>query len=348
MPTARPAAAQSRKGRLRPSFLLCLALAGTLVLLAVSVSTGAASIPLSTVIDALFDYDGASVQHYTILSVRLPRAIVAIAVGSALAVSGAIMQGITRNPLASPGIMGVSAGSAFAVVVAFVWWPVLSYHAMIVVSMSGAAIGAAIVYGAGALAAHLGSAQYARVKLALAGAAVSALFGALSEGIQLYFGIAQDTMFWYAAGISGVKWAQVQTILPWLAAGMAVAMLLSGSITLLGLGEDTAAGLGLRVRRTKLLGALAVFALTGSAVAIAGPIGFIGLVVPHLTRFLVGIDYRWVIPCSAVLGGLLLLAADTAARLVNPPQETPVGVLTALIGVPFFLYLARREGKGLL
>lgn len=342
------AAANDRKGRLRPSFLICLALAGILAGIAVSVATGAASIPLAVVAGAFFGYDTDPVQQYTILSVRLPRALAAVIVGGALAVSGAIMQGITRNPLASPGIMGVSAGSGFAVVVAFVFFPALSYHAMIAVSMAGAAAGASVVYGAGSLASRAVSAHAAHVKLALAGAAVSALFGALSEGLQLYYGIAQELMLWYAAGISGVKWAHVQTVLPWFAAGLAGAWLLSGSVTLLGLGEDAAAGLGLRVRRVKLLGALTVFALTGSAVAIAGPIGFIGLIVPHLTRFLIGIDYRWVIPCSALLGGLLLLTADTLARLVNPPQETPVGVLTAVLGVPFFLYLARKEGKGAL
>ncbi|WP_341416727.1 iron ABC transporter permease [Paenibacillus filicis] len=336
----------NQKRRLSPSFLIFLVSAGILAGLLISVTTGAASISPTTVKEAFLHYDRTSVQHYTVMSVRLPRAVIAVLIGAGLAVSGAIMQGMTRNPLASPSIMGVSAGSGFAVVGAFIFFPALSYQAMILVSMAGAALGTMLVFGAGTAASYIGSASHTHVRLALAGAAVSAMLGAVSEGMQIYYGIAQDIMFWYAAGISGVKWVHVQTMLPWAAAGLTAGMLLARSITLLGLGEDSAAGLGLRVGRVKLAGALTVFVLTGSAVAVAGPIGFIGLMIPHLTRFLIGVDYRWVIPCSALLGGFLLLAADTAARLVNPPQETPVGILTALLGIPFFLYLARKEGKG--
>ncbi|MEI7026681.1 FecCD family ABC transporter permease [Paenibacillus sp. y28] len=335
-----------KKRRLSPSFFIGLLAAGIVAGTLLSIATGSANISLQTVLDAFVRYDAGSVQHYTVLSVRLPRAILALLVGGSLAAAGAIMQGMTRNPLASPSIMGVSAGSSFAVVAAFAFWPFLSYHQVIAVSLAGAAAATLLVYGAGTLASLSSAGPRAHVKLALAGAAVSALLGAMSHGIQLYYGLAQDVMLWYAAGLAGVKWVDVVTVLPWVCSGLAAAGFLSGSITLLALGEDVAAGLGQRVKRVKLLGALTVFVLTGAAVAVAGPIGFIGLIIPHLTRFLIGVDYRIVIPCSALLGGWLLLMADTVSRMVNPPQETPVGIITALLGVPFFLYLARKEGRG--
>ncbi|GAA3410188.1 FecCD family ABC transporter permease [Paenibacillus hodogayensis] len=344
-PSGGPAAI-SEKRRLRPSFLLLLSGTAIAAGLALSVTTGAADIRLDTALNALLHYDENQVQHYTVMSVRLPRALTAVLVGACFGISGAMMQGMTRNPLASPSLMGVSAGAGFALVIAMALFPGLSYQRMIFVSLLGAAFGTLIVYAAGTISSSLASGANAHVRLALAGAAVSAMLHALSEGIQIYYGIAQEVMYWYAAGIAGVKWEDVRAILPWTVAGVLSALMLSRSITLLSLGDEVAAGLGQRLKRVKLLGSLTVFMLTGAAVAVAGPIGFIGLVIPHLTRFLIGVDYRYVIPCSGMLGGALLVTADTIARLVNPPQETPVGILTALIGVPFFLYLARKERNG--
>ncbi|MFD0679096.1 MULTISPECIES: FecCD family ABC transporter permease [unclassified Paenibacillus] len=336
---------EAKKRRLSPSFLILLLSAGIAAGILLFVTTGAADISLHTVIEAMLHYDESQVQHYTVLAVRLPRALTAIIVGACFAISGAIMQGMTRNPLASPSLLGVSSGARFGIVLAFAFFPHLSYQQMIVVSFLGAALGTITVYGVGVLASYKASQHYSHVKLALAGAAVSALLASLSEGIQIYFGIAQEVMYWYAAGIAGVKWIDIFSIIPWAIGGFLLALLISKNINLLGLGDEVAAGLGQRVKRVKLLGAITVFALTGAAVAVAGPIGFIGLIIPHLTRFLIGVDYRWVIPCSGLFGGWLLLTADTVARLVNPPQETPVGIITALLGVPFFLYLARKDGK---
>ncbi|WP_240762079.1 FecCD family ABC transporter permease [Paenibacillus thalictri] len=312
--------------------------------LAVSLAVGAANISLTTIWEAAAHYDPLKVQHFTVLSVRLPRSITAVIVGACFGISGAIMQGMTRNPLASPSIMGVSAGAGFALVVAMAFYPGFTYHEMILVSLLGAALGTMIVYGIGTGSSTIFSTgQYSHVRFALAGAAVTAMLHALSHGLQIYYGISMQVMYWYAAGIAGVKWDDVLAIAPWALAGIVSALLLGRSISMLSLGDEVAAGLGNRVKRVKLFGALTVFALTGSAVAVAGPIGFIGLIVPHLTRFLIGLDYRYVIPCSGLLGGALLLTADTVSRLVNPPQETPVGVLTTMLGVPFFLYLARKE-----
>jgi iron complex transport system permease protein len=149
--------------------------------------------------------------------------------------------------------------------------------------------------------------------------------------------------FWFAGGVAGVKWSQLKLLAPWLVSALVFALLLGRSITLLSFGEEVAAGLGQKTKMVKLAGAIVVLVLAGGAVSAVGPIGFVGLIVPHLARFLVGVDYRYVIPCSAVLGGLLMIWADIGARMINPPYETPIGVLFALIGVPFFLYVSRKR-----
>jgi iron complex transport system permease protein len=332
--------------RLRPPIVIVTGLLLTIGIGLLSIVTGAADISAATVWEAIVAYDPVAVQHYTVIQIRLPRAAAAFIVGASFAVSGAIMQGITRNPLASPGLMGVSAGAGLGVVAAFAFWPALNYHQVILMSMIGSALGTLTVYAIGSLASIGEGSARSHIRFALAGSAIGGLFGALSQGIEVYFGLITNVMYWYAAGVAGVKWLETQIMLPWFAAGIVLALAISRSITLLGLGDEVAAGLGQKVLWVKGLSSLCIFLLVGAAVAVAGPVGFIGLIIPHITRYLIGIDYRWVIPCSAVLGGLLLLTADMLSRLVHPPFETPVGILTSLLGVPFFIYLARRA-KGL-
>ncbi|MBC6168000.1 iron ABC transporter permease, partial [Listeria booriae] len=170
---------------------------------------------------------------------------------------------------------------------------------------------------------------------------------ALSEGIAIYFKLSQDLAFWFAGGVAGVKWSQIAVVWPWLLGALFAAILISKSVTILSLGDDIAVGLGQNTTRTKLLSMLIVLILAGLAVSVVGPVGFIGLIVPHLVRYMVGVDYRWIIPCSAIVGALLTLYADIGARMVNPPYETPISVIFALIGVPFFLYVARKERRSL-
>jgi iron complex transport system permease protein len=308
-----------------------------------SISLGAADIDFKTVWEAIFNFNPDLTEHQIIQELRLPRAIAGVLVGAFLAVSGAIMQGMTRNPLASPSIMGVTEGSAFAIAIAFAFLPGLSYINLLVFSFLGAGLGAALVFGIGSMA----KGGMTPVKMALAGAAVGALLSSISSGIAIHYEVAQDISFWYAGGIAGTKWVSIEIIIPVAIIGIAVAIMISRSITVLSLGDTIAVGLGQKTFWVKTIGTLVVLLLTGAAVSVAGSVGFIGLVIPHITRFLVGVDYRWIIPCSAILGGLLLVMADIGARMVNPPFETPVGAITAVIGVPFFLYLARREGRGL-
>lgn len=253
------------------------------------------------------------------------------------------MQGMTRNPLADSGLLGLNAGAGFVLALCFAFLPGLPFMQLILYSFLGAAVGAIMVYGVGSMSKN----GLTPVRLALAGAAVTALLVAVSEGVAIYFNIGQDLAFWYAGGVAGTKWVQLKIMTPWVVAALIAALLLSRSITLLSLGDEVATGLGQRTGWVKLACAIVVLVLAGTAVSAVGAIGFVGLVIPHIARSLVGVDYRWIIPCSAVLGSLLMVIADIGARMINPPYETPIGTLIALIGVPFFLYLARKQRREL-
>lgn len=329
-----------------PVIAVVVLVGGTLALLVaicLSISFGAADINIKTVWLAVFQFNPDLTPHQIIQEIRLPRVLGATMVGACFAVAGALMQGMTRNPLADSGLLGLNAGAAFMLALCFAFFPSLPYMYLIMFSFLGAGLGVGIVYGVGSMS----RGGLTPMRLVLAGAAVSALLGALSEGVALYFRIGQDLAFWYAGGVSGTKWIHLQIMFPWIMIAMIGAVILSRSITLLSLGEEVSIGLGQRTKTIKLFGMLIVLILAGAAVSVVGAVGFVGLIVPHLTRFLVGHDYRWIIPCSIVLGGLLVVLADLGARMINPPYETPIGALIALIGVPFFLYLARKGGKEL-
>ncbi len=325
------------------TFILIGGLVLLLFGLGLSISLGAADIRLPVVWDALFHFNEDNVQHQIIWELRLPRVLGGAMVGSAFAVSGAIMQGMTRNPLADSGLLGLNAGAAFMLAICFAFFPGMSYMAIILTCFVGAGLGAGIVFGVGSMA----KGGLTPIRLVLAGAALSALLTALSEGIALYNNVGQDIAFWFAGGVAGTKWSHLAIMTPWIFAAIVAAIVISRSITMLSLGEDVARGLGQRTLLVKLVGTIIVLILAGAAVSVVGAVSFVGLLIPHLTRKLVGVDYRWIIPCSAVLGGLLVLFADLAARMINPPYETPIGALIALIGVPFFLYLARKERREL-
>lgn len=317
---------------------------GLFILIAImifSIMYGAAEIDLHTIWKSLTDYDGSISSHQIIANLRIPRALAGALIGGGLAMSGAIMQGMTRNALASPSIMGVSAGAMFMMAIALAIMPSASNFVMMMWAFGGAGLGALVVFMIGSIS----KTGLTPVKLALAGTAVTALFTSVSSAITIHFNIAKDISFWYAGGMSSIQWVHIKLLAPVTIIGIIIALGLSKAISTLSLGEDVAKGLGQRTWVTKLLGTLVVLMLTGAAVSVAGTIGFIGLVIPHITRFLVGSDYRVILPCSAILGGILLVLADTASRMINPPFETPVGTVTAVIGVPFFLYLARHDGR---
>ncbi|RIX60615.1 iron ABC transporter permease [Paenibacillus nanensis] len=325
------------------SLVILLGLAALALGLVIAISFGAATISFGVVWEAVFRFNPDNPDHQVIRELRLPRVFAGVMVGASFAVAGAIMQGMTRNPLADSALLGLNSGAAFALAACMAFLPGLPYTYMILFCFAGAAFAVAVVYGVGAFA----RGGLTPVRLTLAGAALSALFSALSEGIALHYQIGQDLAFWYAGGLGRTKWEHLEIMLPWVAAAMLGAFALSRSITLLSLGDEISKGLGQRTQLVKLAGTVIVLILAGASVSVVGMVGFVGLIIPHVSRKLVGVDYRWIIPCSAVLGGLLVVYADLAARMVNPPAETPVGALIALIGVPFFLYLARNERREL-
>ncbi|MBW4460394.1 MAG: iron ABC transporter permease [Nodosilinea sp. WJT8-NPBG4] len=311
-----------------------------LVCLLGSILLGAAEIAPETVWQAIFQFNG-STEHLIIRTVRLPRAILAVVVGAALAVAGAITQGLTRNPLAAPDILGINVGAALAMVLAVFWRG--SGGSYVGFAFGGAAIAAIAVYWLGSL----GRSGLTPLKLVVAGAALSYLLSSLTYGILI---LSQRTLdeirFWLAGSLAGQDMASMLPVLPYLAVGLVASLALGRQLTLMSLGEEVAQGLGLQTAWVKVGAAIAVVLLAGSAVALAGPIGFVGLVVPHVVRFAVGVDYRWILPYTMITGGILLSVADTIARLVIRPQELPVGIMTALVGAPFFIYLARSKIKG--
>lgn len=271
---------------------------------------------------------------------RIPRTLLAVLVGAALAMSGATMQGVTRNPLADPGILGVSSGAALAVVTGIALFGLSNPFAYVWVAIGGAAVAAVFVYTVGSL----GRDGATPLKLALAGAAISATFSSLISAILLpRVDILTTFRFWQIGGVGGATWERIGLIVPFLAVGAVICLLCARGMNALTLGDDLAAGLGENVLRTRLFASAGAVVLCGAATAIAGPIGFVGLVVPHLCRLLVGTDLRWLLPFSAVTGAGLLVAADVVGRVVARPQEIEVGIITGIIGAPFFIWIVRHQ-----
>lgn len=328
---------QSSKANVLFAVLLLL-LVSTIIL---SIIFGAAEVDLLTIWEAIIQFEPTDTSHLIIRDLRIPRIFAAMLAGSFLAVSGVIMQALTQNPLASPSIMGVSAGSGFMLAIVFAFFPGMGHTEQMLWSFAGAGLGVGLVFIVG----RFSKRGLTPVKLALAGSAVTALLQSLSTTLALQFNVARDISFWYAGGVAGVRWSSVYVGAVIFVLGGFLAMGLTQSLTVMSLGDEVAKGLGQRTGLIKTLGMLIVLFLTGAAISIAGTVGFIGLVIPHIIKRIIGVDYRWVIPCSALAGSWLLVFADIIARTINAPYETPIGIFTALVGVPFFLFLARREGR---
>lgn len=272
------------------------------------------------------------------LKMRMPRALAALFSGTAFALAGGVMQGVTRNPLADAGLLGINAGAGFLVALTAVLFPSMSNAGTILSAFFGAALAVALVYGIG-----IGKYKSGPIRLILAGSAVSALLTSLSQAISLSFGLSRALSFWTAGSLSGITWQSLLLTLPWITGSGLAALLLSGRLSVLALGEESAAGLGVNVKSVRLAGIGCVLVMAGASVSLVGGISFLGLIVPHMARFLTGGDYRRLLPISALFGGILLVLADIAARLVNAPFDTPVGALVSAIGVPLFLVLTYRK-----
>ena len=307
-----------------------------------AMTIGPTRIPASVIVGAITGFDG-SHQHLVVATVRLPRILAGIVAGSALAVAGAIMQAVTNNPLASPGLLGVNAGAAFGVVLTLTLFPSIPTGGYIWAAFAGATLAAGIVYALGSM----GVSGATPVKLALAGAIVSAFVASLTSAVLIFDKTTLDAIrFWSVGSLAGRSLDDVASVAPYAGIGLVVAMAVRSQITTMSLGTDVARTVGQNLALWRGVAAVTVVFLAGGAVAVAGPIGFVGLIVPHIVRLLVGLDYRWILPFCAVGGALLVTGADALARELLPDRELPVGITMALIGAPFFVYLARyRIGR---
>lgn len=309
-----------------------------LVLMSFSIVYGYTDTTWKMAFDAFTQFDGTN-EHIIIQSVRLPRALIAAAVGASLAIAGVLLQTLTKNPLAAPEIFGINAGAGFAVVITVTLFSISNLQVFTWVSFLGAAVSFIFVYIIGSI----GREGLTPMKLTLAGAAMSAMFASMTQGFLVINETAlEQVLFWLAGSVSGRKLESLAAVFPYLLAGWIFSLIIAGKLNVLSMGEDVAKGLGLKTGLLKLGAGIVIVLLSGGAVAVAGPIGFLGIVIPHLTRAIVGIDHRWVIPYAGLFGGMLLLVADIASRYIIMPQEVPVGVMTAVIGTPFFVYIARR------
>ncbi len=328
--------------------LVALAIiAFTLVVLVLSISFGEYDIsPLEVVRTILnVNQDHPDYANYALVvhTFRLPRIVLAFLVGAALATSGAIMQGVTRNPLADPFLLGVSAGAGLTAVAVIVWFKTLPVSVLPWAAFGGAIIASILIY---VLAWKQGSST--PIRLILIGVALQAGIAAITT-VMLLFGdiqAVQQAYVWLTGSVYGRNWEHVQALGGWLLIFMPVALLSARSLNVLGLGDETAKGLGMRVEPQRILLLLISAALAAGAVAVSGTIGFVGLVAPHVTRRLVGPSHEGLLPVSALFGGALVVLSDLIGRWVISPSELPVGIVTAMIGAPYFLFLLVRSRHG--
>jgi iron complex transport system permease protein len=326
-----------RPKRLRSLWLL-VSLAVLAALMIASVMIGSREVSWADITAAL----GGSLDGFgpAAVATRMPRTLLAVLAGAALGMSGAVMQGVTRNPLADPGILGVNVGAALAIVCGMAYFGLTRPTEMIWVAIVGAGITAVFVYVIGSL----GRGGSTPLKLALAGAATSAALASFVTAVVLPRNdIAEGVRSWQIGGVGGATMENIRVVAPFLLVGFVVSLLSARSLNSLALGDELAAGLGERVAIARAAAAIGAVVLCGAITAVAGPIAFVGLVVPHACRLLVGVDHRWLLPFSAVLGAALLTGADVLGRILVRPSEIDVGIITALIGAPFFIYIVRRR-----
>jgi len=317
---------------------LATAVAALAACVLASLAIGSLDIPLGEVIAAFTAFEDTD-AHVIVRELRVPRTEVGLLVGGALGACGALMQGVTRNPLAEPGILGINAGAAFAVVIAIFLFGVTSVAGYAWFALLGAGAAALLVFALGAS----GRDGATPVKLALAGAVLSALLVALTSAVLVLDVRSLDEFrFWVVGSIAGRDAGVALSVAPFIGAGLVLALVAGRRLNALALGDDVARSLGQRVGRARAAAAAGFVLLAGGAVAAAGPIAFVGLTVPHAARAIVGPDYRWIVPYSVVLGAILLLASDVAGRVIARPAELEVGIVTAAIGAPAFIWLVRR------
>ncbi|MFK0127573.1 FecCD family ABC transporter permease [Streptomyces nigra] len=324
----------SRRGA-RAAGLLLSALILVAVVLA-SIAIGAKQLSLGEVWHGLFGSTGTYAD--VVVDDRISRTVLGVLAGAALGLAGAVLQALTRNPLADPGLLGINAGASAAVVTAITFLGVTSLSGYVWFAFAGAA-------GVGALVWFLGGSRGATpVRLALAGTAISAALYGYLQAVMILDNAALNKMrFWTVGSLTSATDSTIRQVLPFLVAGMVLALCLARPLNAMEMGDDTARALGARLNRTRVLSMLAATVLCGAATAACGPIVFVGLMVPHVVRSFTGPDLRWILPYAAVLSPVLLLGADVIGRVVARPSELQVGIVTAILGGPVFIFLVRRR-----
>lgn len=322
---------------------LLAGIAGLLLVSLLSLRVGSIGITNRHVWNALFAYDLAVYEELVVRTLRLPRTIIGLGVGAGLAAAGATAQAVTRNPLAEPAILGISNGATLGVVLAIFVFGLTSTSEFVWFAFAGALLASALVL----LIAASGRDGATPIKLALSGVVIAGLLSAWSTSLLL---LDQQTMdvirFWMAGSLAGRDLSTFWAVAPFLLIGTLGCCLLGHQLNVMGMGDEAARGLGMHTGRTRMIGFGFVVVITGAAVAAAGPIAFVGLATPHAVRSLIGPDYRWVLPYSAIYGAIFLVAADVLGRVIAQPAELPVGVVTAFAGAPFLIVLARRRSVG--
>jgi iron complex transport system permease protein len=324
--------------RFRPIVGWVVAVVVLAIVLAGSLAIGSRDIPLDVVWSALLGNSSSS-DAVVVLDLRVPRTVAGLAAGIALGVSGAIIQALTRNPLADPGILGVTSGSAFAVAIAVVAFGITAVEGYLWFAFLGALLATVIVFIIGSTGRGGGS----PAKLTLAGVALGAVLSGITSGMLLADPEAFNALqSWNAGSLEYRDWPVIAPVLPFLLGGLVLAALITRALNAIALGDDVSAGLGVNLVVVRAIAVVVITVLAGGATAIAGPIAFVGLMVPHVARYIVGPDQRWIFAYTLVLAPILLLAADIVGRIVLRPGELPVGIVTACLGAPVLIALVRR------
>nr|WP_218891026.1 iron chelate uptake ABC transporter family permease subunit [Actinomycetospora corticicola] len=318
-----------------------LTAAALLVAVVASLAVGPRALPPSVVLDALTAFDPTNADHLVVTEVRLPRTLIGLLAGLALGPAGVLAQGLTRNPIAEPGILGLNTGAALAVVLAIGVLGIRSLTAYVWFGFLGAGLAAVVVAGVAGIGGRSASSP---ATLALAGAALTAGLGSVTTAVLLTDPDAfEDYRFWQVGSLAGRDLGIAGQAAPFVLAGLALALLCGPTLNALALGDDVARSFGRHVGRDRAVCGLALVVLAGAATAVAGPIAFVGLTVPHLVRALAGPDHRRLLPLAALAAPTLLLVADVVGRVVASPREVQVGIVTAVIGAPVFIWFVRRK-----
>lgn len=305
-----------------------------------SILLGYTDTSFTNLIHTFTNFNGSN-EQLIIQNVRIPRAIIASVVGASLAIAGLFMQVLTKNPLASPSVLGINAGASMLIVLSITFFNLQSMTATIWLSFIGAALSSLFVFGLSSL----GKDGATPLKITLAGVSIAAMFSSITQGLLVTNEVALDqVLFWLAGSVQGRSLDSLVMVLPYIIVAWVISLSLGSKINTFMLGEDLSKALGQNTALLKITLVVLVILLAGGAVSVAGPIGLVGIIVPQIVRMFVKNDYRWMIPFTGVVGAILLLLADIASRYVLMPEETPVGITTAVIGAPFFIYLARKGG----